>query len=499
MKGNKSKQITNNNENLKQRVIRSGFWMAGIRFFSRGFTFIKMIILAHFLSPNDFGLFGIALLSMSVLETFSIAGFQESLIQKKEETLSYLNTAWTVLVFRGIIIFVIMYFAAPYIADFFNVPAAELVIQVIGLSILLQGLNNIAILYFQKELEFHKQFIYDVGGAVVDFSVVVIFVIMWGNIWALVFGLLAGQLVRTILSFSLQTYRPHFEFDKEKAKEMFSFGRWVLGSSIIIFLVTYGDDILVGKLLGVTALGFYQMAYIISNTPATEISHVISKVTFPTYSILKDNIDRLKKAYYNVLHLTALLSFLLASLIFVLAKDFTIIFLGEKWVDMIPAMQILVLAGLVRSIASTSGIVFFAVGKPIIDTKLQIIRFIVLAILIYPLIIRYNILGASIAVLASIFISNIGFTYMVVNITKCSVKKLLKILVIPMIGGFIIILLITIIRYFIELNFLKFIIIVFISILIYLISTHLLYKIFNCEEYNIKILIKRIFKLRSDV
>ena len=124
-----------------------------------------------------------------------------------------------------------------------------------------------------------------------------------------------------------------------------------------------------GKLLGVTALGFYQLAYRISNMPATEITHVISRVTFPAYSKLQDDIPKLREAYLKVLQITAFLSFPIAGLIFVLAPDFTKIFLGEKWMPMVPAMQVLVFAGLSRAIAATAGYIFYAVGKPKIDTS----------------------------------------------------------------------------------------------------------------------------------
>ncbi len=401
------------------------------------FSLTRLVILARILAPHDFGLMGIALLIMATLETFSQTGFQAALIQKKDDIKSHLDAAWTVLILRGCILFVILYLIAPYAAIFFEAPEAKPIIQVIGFSVLLQAFTNIGVIDFQRELKFSKQFIYQISGTLSDFIVAITAVLILGNVWALVFGLLAGNAARLIASYLIHPYRPHLSFDLGKAKELFSFGKWILGSSILIFLISQGDDILVGKVLGVTALGFYQMAYRISNLPATEITHVISQVTFPAYSKLQDDIPKLREAYLKVLQVTAFLSFPIAGLIFILAPDFTIIFLGEKWMPMVPAMQILVFAGLVRSIAATAGPIFHAVGKPIIDTKWQIVRLFVIAVLIYPFSIKWGILGTSIVVFLSIFISNLGFSFNATKITGCEIKNFIKTLVIPLIIGII--------------------------------------------------------------
>ena len=402
---NKIKKIANNlitpGGTLSQRVVKGGFWVFFLRIINQGFSLIRLIILARILSPNDFGLMGIALLTMSVLETFTQTGFQAALIQKKEEIKSYLDSAWTVLIFRGFVLFVILYFIAPYAAAFFNSPEAKPIIRIIGFSILFQAFTNIGITYFKKELEFNKEFIYQLSGTLADFVVAVSAVLILKNVWALVFGLLAGNAVRCFVSYLVHPCRPHLSSNLGKAKELFGFGKWILGSSILIFLLTQGDDIFVGKLLGTAALGFYQLAYRISNLPATEIAHVISQVTFPAYSKLQDNIPKLKVAYLKVLQLTAFLSFPIAGLIFVLAPDFTKIFLGEKWMPMVPAMQALCIFGVIRALSGAGGSVVLAIGKPKFTAYFTAIQLFILALTIYPLTIKYGILGTAVAVTLS--------------------------------------------------------------------------------------------------
>jgi len=480
--------LKDHSQGFSQRVVKGGFWVFLLKITQHVFNLLKLTILARILAPHDFGLMGIALLTMATLETFSRTGFLVALVQKKRDIKAYLDSAWTVLVLRGFILFTILYFTAPYAAIFFEAPEAKLIIQVIGLAILLQAFTNIGIIYFQKELEFDKQFVYLLSGTIADFVVAVSAALILRSVWALVFGSLAVAIVRLIVSYLIHPYRPRLSFDLYQAKELFSFGKWILGSSILVFLVFQGDDIFVGKLLGVTLLSFYQMAYRFSNAPATEIAHVISNVTFPAYSKLQDNLPSLRQAFLKTLKLTAFISIPLAGGIFILAPEFTNMFLGEKWMPMVPILQILVFAGLLNSIGATAGTIFQSVGKPQIDTKWQLIRLFVLATSIYPLSIQWGIMGTSISVLLALIVSTAGKSFMVVKITQCGMREYGKVLVFPLISGIIMASFISTLKICITtVEIWQFFLFAGIGILIHFGVTYLLDKFFN---YGICLLIK---------
>jgi lipopolysaccharide exporter len=419
---------------LSQRVAKGGMWIFVLRVLDTCLRLIRLIILARILAPNDFGLFGIALLTMSTLETFSQTGFQTALVQKKKDISSYLDTAWTVSVIRGTILMIFLFLTAPYIARFFNTPEASFIIQVIGVSMFLGGFTNIGILYFQKELEFNRQFVFHLSTTLVEFIVVVSAAFVFKNVWALVFGLLGGSLAGLVASYVIHPHRSSFKLDLSKAKELSGFGKWIFGSSILAFLITQGDDAFVGKILGATMLGFYQMAYRIASMPTTEITHVITYVTFPAYAKMQDNLPRLREAYLRVLQVTASLSFPLAGLIFFFAPDFTKIFLGEKWMPIVPALKVLVIWGLIRSIGTLTGQVFLSLGNPGIITKLQFIALIVLGILIYPLSAKWGILGTSLAVVAAIVVPNLFAFHIIIRTLKCEVLNFGKMLSFPFVS-----------------------------------------------------------------
>ena len=424
-------------ERLSQRVVKSGFWAFALRAVNRVFSFVRLIILARVLAPDDFGLMGIALLTMATLDTFSQTGFQAALIQKRDDIKSYLDAAWTVLILRGSILFAILYIIAPFAAHFFNAKEAEVIIRVIGLSFLIQAFTNIGVIYFEKELEFNKFFIYSFVGTLSDFVVAVSAALILKNVWALVFGSLAGSTAMCITSYFIHPYRPKFDFHLGKAKELFGFGKWILGSSILVFLYTQGDDILVGRLLGATALGFYQLAYRVSLIPVREITLVISQISFPAFSKLQDQVIKLKVGYLKILKINNFITIPLAGMIFFFSYDFTYLILGEKWLLIVPLLKIFSIMVILAVINANTGSLYNAVSKPSISTKSQVIKTIVMFSIIYPLVVRLGIMGAALASLISEIIVTPYLTYKVLKIIECKFKDFGQTIFFPLIASII--------------------------------------------------------------
>lgn len=484
-----NKQIYRRYKNRKQqplaeKVVQGGIWIFGFRTISKILGFIRTIVLARLLSPIDFGLFGISLLALSILETFSQTGVQPALIRKKDNIQSYMDTAWTISVIRGVILFLILIISAPVFAKFFNSPQATTIIRVIAISTLISGFKNIGLIFFEKELEFKKLFVFEISGALTDVTVALVLAFYLKSVWALVWAGLAANFVRLFMSFFIQSYRPQFSFNKEKFKDLFAFGRWVLGSSILIFLVNQGDDIFVGKMIGVSALGFYQMAYLISNLPATEITNVISQIAFPTYSIIQNDLQKLKKAYLEIFKTTMFISCPIAGGILVLGSDFTVLFLGDKWMPMVTSMQVLSLWGLIRSSGGLSAPLFQALNRPDIPTKLLLLKVSLLILLIYPLTIKFGILGTAVAVLINALLINPVAHYISINMIKGRSRDLLKGALSPCVSAIIMIFIIEIVKIRFELgkDIYSFLILVFLGIAIYLFCNFLLNKQFVLSE-----------------
>ena len=209
--------------------------------------------------------------------------------------------------------------------------------------------------------------------------------------------------------------------------------------------MTQGDSIFVGKVLGVTLLGLYQMAYQIASMPAKEITQVISMVTFSAYSKVQDSLPSLREGYLRTLQLTAFISFPLAGGIFIVASEFTKLLLGDQWIPMVSAMQILALWGLMSSLQGTMGPLLMAVGRPDIPAKISVLRLLMLAALIYPLSMQWDIAGTALAVaISTCFVVPIIYYILMKRILKSSIAYFTKTtLLIPFIGAGLMVLLLS--------------------------------------------------------
>jgi PST family polysaccharide transporter/lipopolysaccharide exporter len=391
-------------DNVMEQAVKSGVWVGVMNVSERGLELLLLVIVAALLSPRAFGLMGIALLTLSSLKKFSELGIKSALIQAEEDNVDdELNTAWTIETVRGTVIGAILFLGAPFLASLFNEPAATDLFRVIAVSPFIVGLRNPAVVYFQKSLDFHKEFVYRVSGAVAYFVVTVGLALYEPTVYALAIGYIAGDTTRFIVSYLAHGYRPWPSFDVDVAKKRYSFGKWVTANSILYFLYSRGDDAFVGWALMASALGFYQLAYRLSNAPATEITQTISSVTFSAYSKVQNDVEKLRSGYFQTLRMTTLASFPAAMGIAAVAPAFVRAFFTPEWEPMIPVLQLLAIYGLLRSMGATMGPVWKAVGRPDYITKLSALRVTLIAIFIYPVTMRYGIEGTS-ALITGIYI-----------------------------------------------------------------------------------------------
>jgi O-antigen/teichoic acid export membrane protein len=429
----KDKGLENPDTNIYGRASKGVFWVFLLRVVQLFLQTIKLMVLAHLLDPYNFGLMGIALLTMAVLETFSTTGFEAALVQKKEDIRSYLDIAWTVLVLRGFILFALLYLIGPYAAIFFDEPEAAPIIRIVGISVIFKALTNIGVVHFQKEMEFNKTFVHTLSGTLADIGVAIPAAFLLRSVWALVFGSLAAAIVRLVVSYAIHPYRPRLSFNNRQFKELLGFGKWLLGSTVVVFLARQGDDAFLGKILGASALGFYQMAYRFADLPGSEVG-VLSKVAFPAYSKLQGDIPKLKTAYLKMVGCVSFLSLPLAGGIFALCPEFIQIFLGDKWMPMVPALRILIISEMIKVPMDTCGALFNGAGRPDISFRLLFVRVITLAVVIYPLTMRWKISGTALAVVLAICAGVPMWFLGTAKVIKTGVADYLRVLWPPLIG-----------------------------------------------------------------
>lgn len=401
-----------------RQVAKSISWMSGFRIFTRILSFGKTAVLARVLTPAQFGIFGIASLVLELLEMLTETGINIFLIQQKDNIDEYINSAWVVSILRGVFISLLLFVSSPYIASFFNTPDAVSILHFISVIPLIRGFINPSIVKFQKDLQFNKEFWFRSSLFFVDALVAIIVALVTHSVYSLVWGMLAGAILEFILSFILIKPTPKFQLQKGYFGKIFHSGKWVTAYGVFNYIAQQGDNIMVGRLLGASSLGIYQMAYKISTLPISEVTDVVSKVTFPVYSKINEDKRRLKNAFIKSTTVIASVTIVMGIILFLFPETAISILLGDKWLTAVPVVQILAVYGVLRAISGSASSLFLGVGKQQYVTMMTFFRFVGLAITIYPFIQMYGMVGAGYSALLSVIIEIPIIIYYVWKIFK---------------------------------------------------------------------------------
>lgn len=375
--------------------------MSFFRIASRGLSFIKIAVLARVLTPSQFGVFGVASLVLVLLEILLETGINVILIQTKKGIEDYLDSAWIVSIIRGVIISVMIIISSPFIASFFKTPDAIGILLFISIVPLVRGFINPAEVKFQKELNFHYEFWFRTSVFFVDAVFSIIFSLLTHSVYSLVIGLLAGAVLEVIVSFVLIKPTPKLTLKSGYFREIFHKGKWITTYGILNYFGENGDNIVIGRILGASSLGLYQMAYKLSILPISEVSDVVSRVVFPVFSKIEEDNKRLITAFIKTMTSIALGAILVGGILFAFPAEIVSVVLGPQWMSIVPIIKVLSIFGVLRTFSGPSSAVFLARGKQKYVTIMTFTRFITLIIMIFPLVSVYGMIGAGYAQMLS--------------------------------------------------------------------------------------------------
>ena len=424
-----SKKVSKNIPTLSQKVSRGILWVILGTGSVRVLNIVSAIIVTNLLPAKAFGLIALITSIVGFSTGITPTGFKSALIQKQDDPEAYLDAAWTFDLIKFLILFGFLFVAAPILAMLFDEPRVTPILRLTSLSLVLIGFQNIGVVYFRKNLEIGKNVIFYTIPVVFRILTLIPCAFLLRNVWALVWAYLAQSLALFFLSYMMHPYRPRFDFNLQKAKTLFNFGKWILGTSLLSIARKDGIVFFIGKLFGATSLGFYNRAEVFSKNISEQVMNIIWSIGFPAYSQLQNERDRLKKVYLKTVQLLTFLTLPILGGVFVVADYFVAAVLTGNWYSIVPLMRILCLEMAVATIVSPSGVVFQAVGKPAIGTKILLGRVLLMALIIYPFSIQWGIKG----VVMTLFLSGLvimPFTiYQTIKILKYSILDLFKVVV----------------------------------------------------------------------
>jgi O-antigen/teichoic acid export membrane protein len=382
--------------------------------------------LARLLEPTDFGLLALATALVALSQGATQTGFESAIIQRQDRPEEFLNVAWTFELVRCLILFAAIFLLAPVFGALFDEPRAVAVVRAVSVTLVFQGLRNIGVVYFRKHFDFHKQFALEIAPLAFYVPVVIVLAVLLRNVWALVWASLAASMLTCLLSYAMHRYRPRPDFDLEKAATLFRFGRWILGNSLLMMARDQGTTIFVGKFLGIPALGFLNRADAFSTALFQQLSDVAWKVGYPAYSHLHRSPAEFKSAYLKTLHLLTLFGLPMAGGLFVLSTDFVHVVLTDKWLPIVPAIEVLCLQAVATFINTPALVAFSAAGKPAFVATISLVGIAILAVLVYPLASRFGVTGVAAALCISTLLPSPVLWGGAMKLVGCSFAEWLK-------------------------------------------------------------------------
>ena len=347
---------------ISHRMLRGAGWMVLFKLVERSLGLVSTLILLRLLAPDDFGLVAMATSFIVMAELLTAFGFDVALIQNRGATERHYHAAWTCNVLLGGTIGALMIALAIPIAEFYHQPALRWVVCLLALGPAIGGLENVGVVAFRKELDFRREFVFQLLKKAIGFLITVPLAFWLRDYRALVFGMLASRLTGTGISYLLHGFRPRFSL--QGAGDILHFSKWLLASNVLAFMKERSTDLVLGRLRGAGELGMYSVSYEFANLPTTELSAPINRALLPGFARLAADAAALRAAYTGAMGMLAALAIPAAAGIWSLSDLIVPVVLGRKWLGAVPLMQILALYGSLQMLHSSMCAVLIGAGHP---------------------------------------------------------------------------------------------------------------------------------------
>lgn len=338
-------------------------WTAIQKYSTMLINFISGIILARLLLPEDYGAIGMLVIFMSLAEVFIDAGFGSALIQKKSPSQTDYSTVFYFNIVMSVILYAVLYLSAPAIANFYRMPILCDVLRVQGLILFIYAFNIIQRNQIRKNLQFKKLSRITITTSVISLIVTVGMAYMGFGVWALVAHNFVGAVVPCVFFWITTSWRPTWEYSWASFRELFGFGSYMFLTHLFTTFSQRITGLLVGRWYDPATMGYYSKASEVSKHATLSVSGVMIQTTYPLYSAVQDDKERLANMVKHITSTLAYITVPLLSLLILIAKPLFVLLFSERWLDSVPYFQILCVGGMAGCLQAVNQQTIAAIGK----------------------------------------------------------------------------------------------------------------------------------------
>lgn len=346
----------------KKTIVKSLSWSTLSKLSRQGIQLVFIFILSRLLSPGEYGLMAMVTAFSMLAEIVRDMGTGSAIIQSSKASDQMYNTAFCFNIVVGIVVFLIFFFTAPLIAHFFGQDGLKPLIRTFAIIYIIGSLNIVQEAILQKNLEFKRLFFIDVISVTVSGIAAILMAMNNYGVWSLVFQYIIMISIATIVLWITSSWKPKLQFRWADFKEINHYSFNLFAHNVVYFFGRETDKFLIGKFIGPQALGIYHRAYMLMLLPINQINLIISRVMFPVFSSMKEDIPAMKKIYLQAVTMIAFFTFPMMSLMFVIAEPLITVILGKNWLEVAVYLKIFVIYSIIESVGVTTAWIYKSLG-----------------------------------------------------------------------------------------------------------------------------------------
>ena len=407
---------------LRGRVLRGGAWLGSGSFLEQLSRFGRNMLLARLLMPEVFGTMAIVLSAGAAIDSFTEIGVREAIIQNpRGGEADFMNSAWWVSFVRALVLYALLFTAAPFIASFYGNPQLKPLLRFALLSLLFTGATSPGAYAAMKDMRFKRWAAINHGGAIAGVLLTVVLALMWRNVWALAIGFAAENLFRFLLSYVICPFLPRLRMARTCVREVLEFSKRAVGLPFLNFVFVRADIFVIGKLFAPAVLGLYSMAINVAQVPTAFVMNLLGQLLMPTFAHLQDDHRKLNDGLLRVTSLIACLGSPVVVFAAFSGGQILRLVYGARYATMAAPFVMGIFLVLINILNGQITTVFYAKGTPNLHRRAVGIMAAIMVVLIYPFVHWFGLVGAPAAALLA---AVVGYGFQIARIRQLTGLRL---------------------------------------------------------------------------
>lgn len=361
-------------ESLKNKTVKGIVWSSIERFSVQGIQFLVMIVMARLLTPKDYGLVGMVAIFIAVAQSLVDSGFSQALIRKQNRTETDNSTVFYFNIVVGILLYLVLFAIAPWVADFYNSPELTALMRVICLSVVFNSFVVVQRALLTVNIDFKTQAKASLTAAVVSGVIGIGMAYSGFSYWSIVAQQLVNLGLNTLLLWIFTRWRPRWIYSWNSFRELFTFGSKLMFSGLLDVVYRNMYLLVIGKVFTASSLGYYTRANQFAEFPSSNLTGIMQRVTYPVLCQIQDDDERLVQIYRRFLRLSAFLIFPLLVGLSAVAEPFVLLLLKEQWLFAATLLQIICFAMMWYPIHAINLNLLQVKGRSDLFLRLEIIK-----------------------------------------------------------------------------------------------------------------------------